>query len=1691
MAKQNKFGTFGGVFVPSILTILGVIMYLRLPMIIGEAGLWATLGIILVAHIISVTTGLSVSSIATDKKVEAGGTYYMISRSLGLSIGGTLGLALFVGLSFSVSLYLIGFSESFLNYWEIDTNINNIRLTGSLVLLAVTTITFISTSLAMKTQYFIMAAIILSLLSIFFGDHEFTPATPLLSNPEATIPVMVLFGIFFPAVTGFEAGVSMSGDLKDPKKSIPMGSIAAVVVGFVVYIILATFLAYTVDGTQLAGNKEVLLGIAWIPELVVAGIWGATLSSALGSILGAPRILQATAIDKITPKFFSIGYGKTNEPRNALLLTFLIAESGILIGELDIIAGVVSIFFITTYGFLNISAAFEYWTSADFRPEFKVSGWVSVVGAVACIIVMILLNIVSMLASVLILGLLFLYLKRKELTLDSGDTWSSVWASLVRRGLTNLKKDKIHNRNWRPNTIMFSGSPEERKHLVEMGKAISGKLGILSAFELIESKERVLAKTVSNLTENKGSEGFFQHKLYCREIYEGMDEIARVYGFSGIEPNTIMMGWSRNPKNKEKFIGMLENFEYYRYNSIFLKFNPKRKFGAHKSIDIWWNGSGRNLVLGIFLIRYITNSNLWRSARVRLLVINPKKENEESVHKSIAAILDSYRVDFGIEVINNETDPKEDKEIIAAHSKETDLVLLGIPSKKFRQLDQYYDEISEKIAVVGSALVLNASENFEEIEVISNDKQSEFDESAKQAVLVLPELQLAKYPEIATDIKKIDINGQKSVELFYRKAFRPIFNGHVAVLNELRDRIAVIKKETEQIKTIPDNYRRKKAIDKLKNDLFFRVNNFIKEELINEALKKHEETLSEGLQWYEEKLQGDFRQFPSKMTIKFPKEDFKVKKTARPGLKNYKRYKLFIHWFIGAPVTHSINYREVARYFQLNNRRVFVSKLLLLFSEEESGFYSKVRNDINAIVHYLDETERKIWQEDDAWEDQSELLEIDKNISDQLLALKNLSELYLGRLKLEFRKNLQLMNNEMAKIDVDHIIKKKRRKPSYYEGLYSEMTQFPEDYSAKVMTSLNKILMELAINATKNRIETINEEYLAFMKRAVEQKYFKKLDTIISSLENNKDVSELQKIKLEDNLENSLSEAFGENQQKMLALTEEMPESMEIYGSSGEEDTLSIPIARMTEYFLKSKYENAVGSQLKSLLDILKRSMHTVKDLLNLAQFNLENTSETNASKKEQTESKKEILEDVANKINAEKENMDTKLEAFEIFASTQLQHTFDPLSSIKIEESATDFVSGLRTYQSKQVISIVKRFRSEFEQFFQQQITRLFYSRSRGILIAKKLNKDSGLASTNSHLLDLKEKVNINENVVQAIPPYYYTLFSNRSNINKDFWVPRSLEENAFNKAIKRYKSGFWGGILLLGERNVGKTAFCRYVQERHLKKQTTFSVFPTPQGMYQKSDFEEALRKATNKKGTARNILNRLPEGSILMIHDLELFWERTEQGMETVHFLKELMDSYSHKITFIINMNPYAYKLIDQLTDFGSHFIEVINFSPLNAEKLKELIMKRHQSSGLALRYEVDGPNLNQVQQAQLFNKYFDYSEGNPGTVLNGWLANIKKINSEALVVSKPEYPSLSGLKELNDDWSMLLAQFILHKRLDNEKINRISNWSPSKINSVILAMTRAGIIQERSTGVFQIDPCMHPFVVKSLKEREVLQ
>ena len=442
--ERKKFGAFAGVFTPSILTILGVIMYLRLGWATGVAGIWGMIAIILVAHIISITTGLSIASIATDKKIEAGGIYYILSRSLGLPMGGSIGITLFVGTALSISLYIIGFTENFLAIKTIQEvlpvapeSLNSIRIVGTSVLTLLLIIALISTNFAIKTQFIILGAIFLSLVSIvvgiFLGNGSNPSDTTEFVLPFRDFSFVEVFAIFFPAVTGFTAGVAMSGDLKDPKKDIPKGTLYSILTGLIVYLTLAFLFYFFVDQQMLLNNYNFLMTIAWIPVLVIAGVWGATLSSALGGILGGPRIIQAIAQDRIVPRVLGAGYGKNKEPRNALIFTFIIAELGILVGDLNVIAGIVTMFYLTAYGFINIAFALEKWASTDFRPSFNMSIWIGIAGFMASFMVMFKLDLASMMIALIIIGFIYYFISKKQLHLAMGDVWQSVRYSVLKK----------------------------------------------------------------------------------------------------------------------------------------------------------------------------------------------------------------------------------------------------------------------------------------------------------------------------------------------------------------------------------------------------------------------------------------------------------------------------------------------------------------------------------------------------------------------------------------------------------------------------------------------------------------------------------------------------------------------------------------------------------------------------------------------------------------------------------------------------------------------------------------------------------------------------------------------------------------------------------------------------------------------------------------------------------------------------------------------------------------------------------------------------------------------------------------------------------------------------------------------------------------------------------------------------------
>ncbi len=388
MASRGTMGTFGGVFTPSILTILGLILFLRLTLVVGQVGLGEALLIIVLANLISVLTSISLAAIATNLKVKGGGVYYIISRTLGLAFGGAIGLVLFLAQAVSVGFYCVGFAEAVSRSLGVDMGIWP-QVIAALAVLATTTLAWVGADWATRIQYVVMALIVAALASFVIGaafqwdsDHIRTN----FPSPNGWSHFWVAFAIFFPAVTGFTQGVNMSGDLADPGRSIPRGTAYAVGLSFVIYLVTAVLVAAALPRGVLLNDPDALKLISVWSPLIDFGIIAATLSSALASLLGAPRILQSLAKDRVFGFLqpFAVGSGVSDNPRRGVLLTGFIAMAIVGLGNLNLIAAIVSMFFIVTYALLNYATYFEArGRSPSFRPNLH---WydprISLVGAV-------------------------------------------------------------------------------------------------------------------------------------------------------------------------------------------------------------------------------------------------------------------------------------------------------------------------------------------------------------------------------------------------------------------------------------------------------------------------------------------------------------------------------------------------------------------------------------------------------------------------------------------------------------------------------------------------------------------------------------------------------------------------------------------------------------------------------------------------------------------------------------------------------------------------------------------------------------------------------------------------------------------------------------------------------------------------------------------------------------------------------------------------------------------------------------------------------------------------------------------------------------------------------------------------------------------------------------------------------------
>ncbi|GAB5572624.1 solute carrier family 12 member 6 isoform X2 [Prionailurus iriomotensis] len=776
--KTPQMGTFMGVYLPCLQNIFGVILFLRLTWVVGTAGVLQAFAIVLICCCCTMLTAISMSAIATNGVVPAGGSYFMISRALGPEFGGAVGLCFYLGTTFAAAMYILGAIEIFLVYIvpraaifrsddalkESAAMLNNMRVYGTAFLVLMVLVVFIGVRYVNKFASLFLACVIVSILAIYAGaikssfapphfpvcmlgnrtlssrhidicsktkeinnmtvpsrlwgffcnssqffnatcDEYFVhnnvtsiqgipglasgvitenlwsnylPKGEIIEKPSSkssdvlgslnheyvlvdiTTSFTLLVGIFFPSVTGIMAGSNRSGDLKDAQKSIPIGTILA---------ILTTSFVF---GDAVKGNL-VVGTLSWpSPWVIVIGSFFSTCGAGLQSLTGAPRLLQAIAKDNIIPFLRVFGHSKANgEPTWALLLTAAIAELGILIASLDLVAPILSMFFLMCYLFVNLACALQtLLRTPNWRPRFRYYHWaLSFMGMSICLALMFISSWYYAIVAMVIAGMIYKYIEYQGAEKEWGDGIRGLSLSAARFALLRLEEGPPHTKNWRPQLLVLLKLDEDLhvKHprlLTFASQLKAGKgltiVGSVIVGNFLENYGEALAaeQTIKHLMEAEKVKGFCQ-LVVAAKLREGISHLIQSCGLGGMKHNTVVMGWPNGWRQSEDarawktFIGTVRVTTAAHLALLVAKnisfFPSNVEQFSEGNIDVWWIvHDGGMLMLLPFLLK---QHKVWRKCSIRIFTVAQLEDNSIQMKKDLATFLYHLRIEAEVEVV--------------------------------------------------------------------------------------------------------------------------------------------------------------------------------------------------------------------------------------------------------------------------------------------------------------------------------------------------------------------------------------------------------------------------------------------------------------------------------------------------------------------------------------------------------------------------------------------------------------------------------------------------------------------------------------------------------------------------------------------------------------------------------------------------------------------------------------------------------------------------------------------------------------------------------------------------------------------------------------------------------------------------------------------------------------------------------
>ncbi|KOX69963.1 Bumetanide-sensitive sodium-(potassium)-chloride cotransporter [Melipona quadrifasciata] len=605
-----KFGWIQGVLLRCLLNIWGVMLFLRLSWVVAQAGIGEAVLLILTTTAVTTITSLSMSAISTNGLIKGGGTYYMISRSLGPEFGGSIGLLFSLANAVACSMYVVGFCESMVDCLKangiciVDCDNTDIRIIGCIAIVLLLLIVMIGLEWEAKAQIGLLVILLLAIADFMIGtfigpkdDQERAKGfigyngdlfkenfhSDYRYSEGVEHNFFSVLAIFFPAATGILAGANISGDLKDPQTAIPKGTLLAILLTTTSYIFMAFMVggavvrdasgdvndlwnvfnsSYTSLSSLNATNespiatvntsKIVIELVSAFGPFIYAGCFAATLSSALASLVSAPKVFQALCLDKLYPGIEWFSGDKNKEPIRGYFLTFIIAVGFILIGELNAIAPLISNFFLAAYTLINFSTFHASLAKPiGWRPTFKYYNmWLSLAGAILCVSVMFLISWWTALITLSVVLALYLVVSYRKPDVNWGSTTQAQTYNNALNAVQQLDRVEEHVKNYRPQLLVLSGTPSARSALIDFAHHITKNNSLFICGHIIgtpisyKTRNSMITNCISWLRTNKIKA--FYSLVDGANFQDGATSLLQASGLGKMKPNILLMGYKQD-----------------------------------------------------------------------------------------------------------------------------------------------------------------------------------------------------------------------------------------------------------------------------------------------------------------------------------------------------------------------------------------------------------------------------------------------------------------------------------------------------------------------------------------------------------------------------------------------------------------------------------------------------------------------------------------------------------------------------------------------------------------------------------------------------------------------------------------------------------------------------------------------------------------------------------------------------------------------------------------------------------------------------------------------------------------------------------------------------------------------------------------------------------------------------------------